>query len=540
MKNNCLFWLNLNGECQNKDQTKKTEVYQNTKARKEHSVYNYFIRDFVPPPGIRINYSDFDINGPGVIIDDQDLKRLLDGGFSLTSTKPTVYEGILEIELATGPTPNTVQAPTEEKVQAKEEVKVALPEISFGRWDGNSPQLFRAAVGEVLLPIIKCPVEIIVPHGSVERFDRDDKSFRIYFWSTPKGSKTIDPPESIWGINVDCRSVGFSSTGEGVSIIDESTGYSVAELIEDRALYIHYDMCHHGSSRELKIFRKLLEKVSAIIEFNKTLTPAEREEFIRKQVETERQRVETERQRANQEVRQAYINHCSNRFQESLAATKSKLSTNETLITQLTEKLTQAKREASDAKKKFAQISGLQSSEQEKYNSDFDNLLSTPSVRGVQIEGKVIKVFTDVLCCLDPRTGQNHELGEFRIEIYTDGSNNGVRWFNLTRSVDTAIFPGAQAPHINKQGKACSNIEGVWPDLIANFEFSTIAKMAIEFVGSVDINSLAGKSIDQWPIQEPPPKEDIPKVEISEEVPPEEDIPKEEISEEGVSEEKQS
>jgi hypothetical protein len=140
------------------------------------------------------------------------------------------------------------------------------------------------------------------------------------------------------------------------------------------------------------------------------------------------------------------------------------------------------------------------SGEREKYGQEFDRLLAVPKVLDVQGGSGVIKVFTDTLYCIDPRTNQRHEIGKFRIEIFTNCANGGVRWYNLSHKVQ-GYWGQSQAPHINNEGGACyGNTAEIWPELIGNYEFAAAAMVAIQFVESVNIDDPAGKYIDQWPL----------------------------------------
>jgi hypothetical protein len=134
-----------------------------------------------------------------------------------------------------------------------------------------------------------------------------------------------------------------------------------------------------------------------------------------------------------------------------------------------------------------------------KYGQEYDKLLVIPKVRDVQVAPGVVKVFTDTLYCVDPRSGKRHEIGAFRIEIYRDGQNGGVRWFNLTRRID-AYRDDMYAPHVFSDGKAClGNTQDIFPELIGNYEFAAAAMVAIQFVESVNVDDSAGKYVNRWP-----------------------------------------
>jgi hypothetical protein len=85
------------------------------------------------------------------------------------------------------------------------------------------------------------------------------------------------------------------------------------------------------------------------------------------------------------------------------------------------------------------------------------------------------------------------------IVIRTDGLDDGVRWFNSTRRVRT-VQPGMNAPRVYPDGTACiDEIKETLLELIAQFEFATVAELAIQFVESVGEDDMS-KFIDKWPL----------------------------------------
>jgi hypothetical protein len=60
--------------------------------------------------------------------------------------------------------------------------------------------------------------------------------FCIYIWSSPLKNTTekiYSPPETIFNCVTTCRDSGFLPLGTGIPVIDESTGYAVAELFKN-------------------------------------------------------------------------------------------------------------------------------------------------------------------------------------------------------------------------------------------------------------------------------------------------------------------
>lgn len=132
------------------------------------------------------------------------------------------------------------------------------------------------------------------------------------------------------------------------------------------------------------------------------------------------------------------------------------------------------------------------------FAEQFDRLTAVEKVKAVRVTTGALLIYTDCLFARDPRTKQLHELGSYLIIIRTDGSEDGVRWYNSTRRVRT-VQPGMNAPRVFADGTACiDEIKETLLELIAQFEFATVAELAIQFVENVAEDELS-KFIDKWP-----------------------------------------
>ena len=129
---------------------------------------------------------------------------------------------------------------------------------------------------------------------------------------------------------------------------------------------------------------------------------------------------------------------------------------------------------------------------------EFDCLLDVASVVDVKVGDNKLTVTTEVLNCVDPRTGILHEIGAFDIQIPTNGSSD-IRWFNRTRKVD-GYREGMNAPHVWAAGNAClGNTEALFPKLTAKRDFASAVQVAVAFIEYVNVDDPAGKLIHHWP-----------------------------------------
>lgn len=405
----------------------------------------------------------------GIIVDEENIKNALNIlKMRIVTEDKTSYDGIFSVNLSTS---------SQADIATYFEVKIE-------NWDGKDSNAFKKITERILLPIIKKNITISVPHGCTISPKTGDDHFYIWIWSSPEGKRYDSVPEKMWERNVACRDDGFLPSGQGISIEDKDTGWTVAEIVGDN-LYIHHDICHYGKDSEKEIFSIILEKVVEEL----TLSEEEKEEKVKERI-----------QKSLELSRKLYIKECSKRFQKTLQYTKEKISGGESAVKKLQKDLVRNIREVVEAYKRLNQLQLCENSELDEYGLEFDKLRTVKGVKDVLVGDGVIKIFTNTLYCTDPRTNILHEIGTFRIEIYTDGSGDAVRWFNLTRQVRGYDDRKMQAPHVFPEGKACmGNTKEIFPELIANYEFAAVAMVAIQFVESVNVHDDAGKFIDRWP-----------------------------------------
>lgn len=415
-----------------------------------------------------INFYPMEIDGEkGIVVDQitaEKLTKALKGAL-----KAVDAEMDLEIEF--------LDATSYEGIEKVRIFKRSNANVTIRGWEGKQQEKFKKITEEMLLPVVKRNICLHVPHK--DRVDpKKDGDFHVFIWSSPVRSQERNPPKTIWGYKVDCRDESFSSSGQGFAIYDGD--YAVAEIIGNN-LYIHHDLCHEGTINELKIYRCLLEKVIAEL----TLFPKEKKERDKNLAKKRRE-----------QNRKRYIEACGQRTKKTLDSLRKDVVDAKSNIEKYQKSLIQEICRLQENKSRLSYLESDGKSELEKYGLEFDKLISLPKVIDVNVTDKSIQVLTDILYCADPRTGKVHEIGEFRIEIYPAGK---IRWFNLTRRID-GNKSDMHAPHVFPDGKAClGNAEEVLPELIANYEFSVVAMLAIQFIESVNVDDDAGKHINKWP-----------------------------------------
>lgn len=198
----------------------------------------------------------------------------------------------------------------------------------------------------------------------------------------------------------------------------------------------------------------------------------------------------------NKGDRGEYIHECASRIDKNITETAKALEKKAAEATELFQKYVRTVRERHGLEKKLQQLRASNAEEIEKIGQEYDKLVSLPKVQRVEVAGGVIKVFTNTLFCTDDRDNVEHELGEFRIEIYITGAKDGVRWFNLTRQVG-----GHHAPHVRGDGSACLGTAATgFAEFLASQEYAIVALYAINFVESANTSDDWGETISKWPV----------------------------------------
>jgi len=351
--------------------------------------------------------------------------------------------------------------------------KLPAATVTVASWEGKNQSGFVKVALDVLGQLGR-NIVLHVPHQSRAAPKRDGQ-FHIWFWSSPVGVADQPVPATMWGIPVDCRDNGYAPSGQGIPIIEEA-GWAVGELVEFDNLYIHHDLCHKGTDHELSIFRYLLEEVAAEL----SASPEK----------------EAERQRKLAEAsKKAYVRECERRLENSIAATRAAIEKGEKEIRDAQQRITELVRSCSGFQKKLEQLENSKAELEQSFALEFDKLEAIPGVKKVGVRNGLISIFTDEVDI--EYNGKVYNVGAFRIDIYTNGSNGGVRCFNLTRTVD-----GYCHPHIKENGECClGNIAAGVAKLIGEYQYSVLAELMLRFIHSVNPSGWY-ISIERWPMKE--------------------------------------
>jgi hypothetical protein len=361
---------------------------------------------------------------------------------------------------------------------------------STGITDGDIKSKFKRGSNfeawEYLLPVfIKVyntyGVTIIPdnPHGDVQKpiESSDPTKLYVHFYSTAvetgKTKITKVYGRTLSGGQVDGL-IPACQACHGVGIADRD-GVLVAEIVDDN-LYILFDLPHVGGDHVTEIFSEVMKKYFAIkgkvsSDIDRVLEPVKksmgmssRDKFVRDcnmLIDINIKELESELIRCNREM--------ENYQQEFIRRTR--------------------EREIIETK-----LHPLQATHGEKETwaiKEYDALCKTPHVQDIELEGNIIRVYTDMI--IIPYRGKNYKIGKFRIDIFIDGSNGAVKAYNLTDGKDRVFHP-----HIKKDGYCClGNISEGVTKLLAEYQYAVLIQLMINYLQTYNPGSTY-YDIDNW------------------------------------------
>ncbi len=361
------------------------------------------------------------------------------------------------------------------------------------RWEASSGlrDKFVAVARDFTRALGNKPIIVHDYCGNVQRHPPStDGRVHICIWSSSDDLDSDgDMQKTLFGERLTWREheAVIKPSGTWGTLITDEDGNQVGKVMGD-TIYIHYPLTKRraelmwGGKGPEELFRRILEEVV----FEKTATEEER---------AARARVLAEKHRARH--REEYVKACNGRSRVILDEARETIEAAPSRVREYQQAIIKLIRESKDAQRRIIHLEEHQAEAAVAYAKEFDSLVKIPKIRDVRVDDGVIKVFTDILYCVDPRSKKRHEIGAFRIHL---GLNGTVRWHNLTRRVD-GFGRDMHAPHVSSNGEAClGNMSEVVPQLIADYEFAVLAMLAIQFIESVNVDDVSGSRIDRWPV----------------------------------------
>lgn len=360
----------------------------------------------------------------------------------------------------------------------KESSKLKTASVVCGSSVGVQKGIESAA--KIIASRLKTKVFIYNPNGVTCDICYDSQ-FHVYLWSYPGGRNKCAPPDTLFDIKINAAANSFFSREKGIVIFDDN-GIPAAELIRGNNLFIYHDL--KEAKDPSAVIRRIFSEAAGLLTTKTGLS---------------RYQKNASKQLAKN--RDLYVKGCSQRIEAALTGCEEEIAVLEASRRKLQQQLVIAIRKIEAARAKKSRFDSEQYLDD--FAAEFDKLLTLPKIKLITVDNNLLNVYTDIIYCQHPKTGNFHEIGAFRLQINLDGKNDGLRFFNLSRQVSGYNKGMMQAPHVFDDGKAClGNIQEVIPELIAGYQFYELIMLAIAFLESVNIDDAAGKFIDNWPIAE--------------------------------------
>lgn len=319
----------------------------------------------------------------------------------------------------------------------------------------HSERLMVSLCEDLLLRRVGTDIEVTCAGRPFEPVD--DGKFHVFVASAVEKEKLQARPDSIFGHAVGSSSPcqSFIPSAHGEPIVDEETGFVVGELF-GRNLYMFENLTGRGTFKDAMVAARFLLAA-------------------RKRLAGESGNI----------VERQFVRDCIKQFESTEWVPGSLVEVRRNLRNMLI----QAQKNENNYYRPDLGADQL--------GEEFDQLVKSPKVKDVTVTGGTLAVCTKTLYCTDPRNGNIHEIGAFKIRF--DLSKCNVNWENLTRRIDGGVL-SMHGPHIDSSGRGClGNTTDVFPELIRKRELVSAVELAIAFVETVAPDDPWGKQIGNWP-----------------------------------------
>lgn len=350
------------------------------------------------------------------------------------------------------------------------------------RWSEIEPVLQEYA------EIMELDIVASNPHGNQSTPRSEERKLFLRFYSAPSVNDQVSRPYAFGIRMTDGQNDGVSASGEGILISDDQDT-SIAEVTIG-TLYVLFDLPHGPNAG--KLMRAIMERYMLL-----QMNPEELERWQAEAAERERQKTEKERK----ESKAAYVRECGRRLGRIREETKKGIRDTENSLEAASRQIVELTRRLENLRLKQAQIEESNKAMEEKFSEEYEKLLQVPKVRRVKVADGIVSVFTDTVFL--EHDGKTWELGDYRIDIYTNGTLKIVN----TRVRELSSSERFHHPHVFERdgSNVClGNIRDGVMRLIGMYEYSVAAQILVEFLHTMTRSSqYIGHLYNYWkPLEE--------------------------------------
>jgi hypothetical protein len=349
--------------------------------------------------------------------------------------------------------------------------KFVKPDKYFEAWDNLFP-VFQSVYENFGITIIPDN-----PHGvPTKPIISGENVLYVHFYSRADYGGGFNSRDSIFGIGLvgeQRRAMMPSFHGESIK---DTNGDVIAEIVENN-LYILNNLPRVSGDNVTRIFERIMSAYFA----------------IRKQPESLISKIKMgfKKTLPTNSARRQFINGCTSLIDINVSAMERTVEKCDYELSVCNQSIVNYSRERDITLQKLEPMKISRTKREEWADKEYDTLCAIPHIKNVEMENNVLKLYTDLIKITYNDVLYN--MGEYKIEIYTDGSNEGVRVFNLTKQRE-----GLQHPHIHRNGHCClGNIAQGVGKLVAEYEYTVLAQLIVNYLQTYNPSSEYG-SIRLW------------------------------------------
>lgn len=193
------------------------------------------------------------------------------------------------------------------------------------------------------------------------------------------------------------------------------------------------------------------------------------------------------------EPRQAYVTACMSFGEAERTRLQEEIEQKRVRLAQLSDEVRAVSRTLHAARRRLQAIESIASLERHQFEADFDELLSLPHVRSIELEGTRIRLLTEPIVI--EHLGQRYRIGEFALDV------DLVRGLQVSNLNNTGPKDGWDHPHIQAGFPCFGNLRDGFEKLLGECQIVPLVSMVIQFLETYTPET-AYCSIDLWAKEE--------------------------------------
>ena len=278
---------------------------------------------------------------------------------------------------------------------------------------------------------------------------------------------------------------------ETTTIKDPTTGFALAQLFNQKYLYILFQALGNGSNREYEVFNYI---VTSAIASMSSIPNNIRTKYQNEKEKIDREIIEKQEKQLQETVMRMFTTHIES-LQSGLRVEINRLkSKTETLQVDISNTYR-------TLQSKMAEFDGIRRKfKDQQKNIDPKSIFSHPRIKTIKpIANDGIQILTDTVFFTVPDNELVFELGEMKLQIYFR-TDMAPMIFNTTRLID-AYEEGMQHPHIFANGAPCwGNVHANLTKLCQQGDIKTYIDLVIAYLETVNLRDAAGAYYYRWPV----------------------------------------